>query len=598
MSVRIRSKAIYVCTDARMLPAACCTLLSVARYSQQNDTRLIIIGIDLPEEQKARVATFNAANGIDIDVVDFTLPTDTPETAGRWHKSTLARLYLDRLMDEDVERALYLDADILAVGNVQPLFNVDLNGKAIGAVDDYVAAFPDKLEQRERELELGPGAGYFNAGVFLMDCARIRAGGFFETARSLLGSGRCFASNDQDILNIAFRGTWQRLDNRWNVQTGTMPYIRNPVLMHFTGRRKPWHVSLQTGQSAYAAIYSNMLSKTPWSEFVSRRSLSRKATDYLLSLGKRAGAMNRSQQLKAYFGSSKGVPMAERNPGPENSGNQVFHTQGADAWREFFNRYSHIVLVANSEALDPQSLRTEFPGDTLFVFFNKVYKVLDDSFPGHAILVARSGMMGANIVHRREVDEVLKFFTSNKFLGVLNIRTAPEERFSPVGAFNGATVLHSDLETLMSGHYPPDKIPTSGFALVAWMQELQLQRKIVLAGFSGKRSARWKVFDVHDWTFERIYFRLLAQKGIITSAEHGGPSRFDLLKLHFPDTKSEEIQAAVNDALASRLDHALTLIDGLMSLTKWQRALDQAFRKARPKTRKQRALDRQKKQAS
>ncbi len=598
MSVGIHSKAIYVFTDARMLPAACCTLLSVVRNSQKNDIKLVIVGIDLPEDQKAGVATFNMANGINIDVVDFTFPTDTPETAGRWHKSTLARLYLDKLMDENLERVLYLDADILAVGNVDPLFDVDLNGKAIGAVDDYVVAFPDKIGQRERELGLDRGAGYFNAGVFLMDCAAVRAGDFFETARSLLRSGRSFASNDQDILNIAFHGTWQRLDNRWNVQTGTMRYIRNPALLHFTGRRKPWHPSVQTGQSAYAEIYSNMLSKTPWSGFVSRRSPSRKAADYLLAFGKRAGAMNRSQQLKTHFGASEGVPMVDRNPGPENSGSHVFQTQSADAWRAFFNRYSHIVLVANSEALDPQSMTTEFPGDTLFVFFNKVYKVLDSSFPGHAILVARSGMMGANIVHRREVDDVLKFFTSEKFLGILNIRTAPEERFSPVAAFNGATVMYGDLETLMSGHYPPDKIPTSGFALVAWMRELQLTPKIVLAGFSGKRSARWKVFDVHDWTFERIYFRLLAQRGLITSAEHARPSRFDLLARHFPDAKFEEIQGAVNDALSTRLDHALTLIDGLMSLTKWQRALDQAFRKARPKTRKQRALDRQKKQAS
>ncbi len=597
MSVRIYSKAVYVFTDARMLPAACCTLLSVVRHSQENDIKLVIVGIDLPEDQKACVASFNSVNGIDIDVIDFAFPADIPETAGRWHKSTLARLYLDELMDKALERVLYLDADILAVGNVQALFDADLNGKAIGAVDDYVTAFPEKIEQRERELGLDPGAGYFNAGVFLMDCAAVRAGAYFETARSLLRSGRCFASNDQDILNIAFRGRWQRLDNRWNVQTGIMPYIRNPVLLHFTGRRKPWHSSLQTGQSAYAEIYSSMLAKTPWSGFVSRRSPSRKATDYLLSLGKRAGAVHRSQQLKAHFSSNE-VSMAERNATPESSGDQVFDAKGDDAWRAFFNRYSHIVLVANSEAADPESMRAEFPGDTLFVFFNKVYKVLDETFPGHTILVARSGMMGANIVHRREVDEVLKFFTSDKFLGVLNLRTTPEERFSPVAAFNGATVMYGDLETLMAGHYPPDKIPTSGFALVAWMRELQLTPKIVLAGFSGKRSARWKVFDVHDWTFERIYFRLLAQRGLITSAEHTRPSRFDLLTRHFPDAKFEEIQAATNDALSTRLDHALTLIDNLMSLTKWQRALDQAFRKARPKTRKQRELDRQKKQAS
>ncbi|WP_409527008.1 3-deoxy-manno-octulosonate cytidylyltransferase [Rhizobium sp. BK650] len=290
--------------------------------------------------------------------------------------------------------------------------------------------------------------------------------------------------------------------------------------------------------------------------------------------------------------------MSDNYPGAAQSGSDRFHTQSAEGWQAFFDRYSHIVLVANSEALDLQTIRTEYPDDALFVFFNKVYKVLDDSFPGHAILVARSGMMGANIVHRREVADVLKFFTTDKFLGILNIRTAPEERFSPASAFNGAKVLHGDLEPLMAGYYPPDKIPTSGFALVAWMKQLQLKPKIVLAGFSGKRSARWKVFDVHDWTFERIYFRLLAQRGAITSAEHAGPSRFDMLNRHFPDAKDGEIQAAINEALATRLDHALTLIDGLMSLTKWQRALDQAFRKARPKTRKQRALDRQAKQAS
>ena len=153
MSIRIRSKAIYVFTDARMLPAACCALLSVERNSQKNDIKLVIVGIDLPEDQKAGVATFNAVNGIDIDVVDFTFPTDTPETAGRWHKSTLARLYLDKLMGEELERVLYLDADILAVGNVDPLFDVNLNGKAIGAVPSQIRGMV--LRQAFRHVGIG-----------------------------------------------------------------------------------------------------------------------------------------------------------------------------------------------------------------------------------------------------------------------------------------------------------------------------------------------------------------------------------------------------------------------------------------------------------
>ena len=101
-----------------------------------------------------------------------------------------------------------------------------------------------------------------------------------------------------------------------------------------------------------------------------------------------------------------------------------------EAWKTLLSRYSHVVLVANSEAVDFERLRSELPETALYVFFNNVYKVLDEPFAGHAVLVARSGVMGANIVHRREVGDVLRFFAGDDFLGVVNIRVSPEENFS------------------------------------------------------------------------------------------------------------------------------------------------------------------------
>ena len=60
-----------------------------------------------------------------------------------------------------------------------------------------------------------------------------------------------------------------------------------------------------------------------------------------------------------------------------------------EAWKALLSPYSHVVLVANSEAVDFERLRSEFPETTLYVFFNNVYKVLDEAFTGHGRSVLR-----------------------------------------------------------------------------------------------------------------------------------------------------------------------------------------------------------------
>src|SRR4051812_25018666 len=85
----------------------------------------------------------------------------------------------------------------------------------------------------------------------------------------------------------------------------------------------------------------------------------------------------------------------------------------ADDWRRLFASYSAIVLVANSDSVDIDSLRASMPEDALFVFFNKVYKVLDRPFNGNALLAVRSGRGGPHIVSRGQVDDVVGYFPSD-----------------------------------------------------------------------------------------------------------------------------------------------------------------------------------------
>ncbi|MDS9469334.1 hypothetical protein RGQ15_17365 [Paracoccus sp. MBLB3053] len=262
------------------------------------------------------------------------------------------------------------------------------------------------------------------------------------------------------------------------------------------------------------------------------------------------------------------------------------------AARELFAGFSQIVLVANSDDSNVDQIARSFPEGTLFVFFNKVYKILGSSFTRPAMLVCRSGMMGANIVHRREVSTVLDFFDSSDFRGVLNIAIGQEERFSPKEAFEGAPVKHLHLGKLLSAYYPENKVPTTGFGLCMWLLSQDLPASIHLAGFSAKRSEQWKVFDVHDWTFEQVLIRLLYRDGKIFIHDAPRKNPYQEISEHFPQFSPATVALTTDEILSERMMGLSSVIDRLMSITKVLRYIDSKFRKIRPRTRKQKHIAR------
>ena len=268
----------------------------------------------------------------------------------------------------------------------------------------------------------------------------------------------------------------------------------------------------------------------------------------------------------------RGVPSAGAAGGLET----------VEDWRPIFAAFSHIVLVANSDAVDVQALRKEYPASTLFVFFNKVYKVLDRAFPENALLISRGQPRGANIVYRGEVGEVVKFFPKDHFLGIMNIRLAANEKLNTAAEFEGTPTGHLDLVGFCADFYPEEKVPTTGFAMALWLSDLKLPSTIVLAGFSARRSEKWRVVSVHDWTFEQVFLRLFARLGKITI--HGGVANnaYAALSRRFPEIPSAEISLAIADVLSERLGNANAEIDKLISLTNVIRAADNFLRGLKP----------------
>ena len=261
----------------------------------------------------------------------------------------------------------------------------------------------------------------------------------------------------------------------------------------------------------------------------------------------------------------------------------------SDEWAEWFTSFDRILLIANSEDV----VRAALPeGDdrVLHVFFNRVFKVLDEPFDGPSLLVARCSGAGPNLVYRGEVDAVLQLLSPAGRYGVLQLRASESERFGPDEAFGGTQVSRLDLAGWFDGIYPRGDIPTSGFALVTWLLDRAPSARLELHGFSARRSSRWKLFDDHDWTFEQIALASLEAAGRIVRVGKGDADwpLGNYLERQGIGTLDAALAARV---LSERLRGTNLMLDRVWSVLKPMRWIDDRIRALKPQTRKQRIAD-------
>ena len=98
-----------------------------------------------------------------IEVPDISQLTGEAVTSGRWPISTFARILIDSLLPKEVKRVLYLDCDILVLGSLKDLWEMDLKDKTAAGVMDCLS------NQRKQNAGINGEDSYINAGVMLID---------------------------------------------------------------------------------------------------------------------------------------------------------------------------------------------------------------------------------------------------------------------------------------------------------------------------------------------------------------------------------------------------------------------------------------------
>ena len=167
--------------------------------------------------------------------------------------ATYYRLKITSLLP-DVDRIIYMDCDVVVNSSLKELFASDLGESPFAGVNDL----------NLRMVRKNPG--YVNAGMLVMDLKNIRKSGieakFLEYTRNNIDKISC---GDQEIINEVCKGNIVLLDPRWNVQSSNFvnrsSYTKNPRIIHFVARKKPWHVG---SLSVHRNLYFKYLQMTPW----------------------------------------------------------------------------------------------------------------------------------------------------------------------------------------------------------------------------------------------------------------------------------------------------------------------------------------------
>jgi len=192
-------------------------------------------------------------------------------------KITFARLLLPYCFPKSVSRLLYLDADILVLGDLSALWETDLEGNAFGAVVDSHSCINAKRLGLTTDIKESARvtAEYFNAGVLLVDLQKWQQEQVSERAMNYLIANPRSLLADQDALNIGCEGRWKRLDSRWNCLHHPadgfykMRSEQRPSIIHYAGRGKPW---LAASLSVDEVFYDSFRNRTQFARTAEERS--------------------------------------------------------------------------------------------------------------------------------------------------------------------------------------------------------------------------------------------------------------------------------------------------------------------------------------
>ena len=235
----------FACDDG-YIPFLAVTLTSIkAHVSPERTYSIRVLNTGIKEEGKERIITSLSDENFKIEFVDITPSVEAISeklhTRDYYSKTTYYRLFIPELY-KDIDKALYLDCDLVLCSDVAELYDTDLTDNLVGAISDGFVCSVSRLHGYVTErVGVDSPADYFNAGVLLMNLKEMRKALFGEKFITLLSKITFDVAQDQDYLNVLCNGRRVTVGGEWNCMPGFCSACKERKLIHYNLDSKPWH---------------------------------------------------------------------------------------------------------------------------------------------------------------------------------------------------------------------------------------------------------------------------------------------------------------------------------------------------------------------
>jgi lipopolysaccharide biosynthesis glycosyltransferase len=224
-------------------------LTSIFLNNKEHIFQIHTITTGVPQKQKDRIRRFVHLNKGTITFYDLqpehlkglAIPKTSTLTSAAYY-----RLFFHLVVPEHLTKLLYMDCDIVVIGNLGDLYNTDLGTYPFGAVAQ------SSVTKNRPDLGIDEIGIYFNSGVMLMNIPEWKSQKITEKSLAFLHD---FPEKtklvDQDALNVASAHYYFHLAERFNVLPSIIPknqnrqnyydFLKDKVIMHYTWKDcKPW----------------------------------------------------------------------------------------------------------------------------------------------------------------------------------------------------------------------------------------------------------------------------------------------------------------------------------------------------------------------
>lgn len=235
---------IFFSTDDNYIPYLDVAIASlIDNASKEYSYKIIVLNTGLKAENVEKVMK-NQRPGFSIEFIDISKRIENIRSRFKniYHFSivTYYRLFIPSLFPQ-YDKIVYLDCDLVVLGDVSELYNVDLGDNVLGATpDQFVQNTAEFREYADIALGVDPDS-YVNAGVLVINLREFRNNDIEGKFIKLITDYDFdLLDPDQAYLNFLCKDKIFTLENGWNKEPMPLPCEGKKNIVHYALYKKPW----------------------------------------------------------------------------------------------------------------------------------------------------------------------------------------------------------------------------------------------------------------------------------------------------------------------------------------------------------------------